>query len=234
MKASTNCPVFDSQSGNSGEFRHVSRDHSQIVNQGDGSNLQIHRSDDTASGFKIMTKPAILIGTAIIEWKRDRDAQRPDHILFPGNAVPIFFSSVHQFRPDRRTHYNFCRSGSGKFFDQSKILPLENFDPDIGIEKISHHQVFAGGSGNSGGSSNSKSAQQPMISAKSGRLLLSSSRVGSGASGTVTEEIASRTRVSNVCAASGFRCSKTRSSSKVIPLMRERYRLSSAISIHKL
>jgi len=233
MKSSPFRPILDFQPGDSGEFRHVSSDQREIMHQRDCCDLQIHRPDDTAPPLQIVPNHSILVGTWIVERKRNRHVQCPDNILFPGNRIVIFFRPVHDFRTNWRAYHYFRREYSGKFFDQSKILSFENFDPDIGIEKISHHQVFAGDNGSSGGSSNSISAQHPMISARSGRLRLISSSVG-GAFDSVTNEIASRTRVSNVCAVSGSRCSKTRSSSKAIPLTRQQYDHPHSISIHNL
>ena len=233
MKSSPNCPILDFQPGDSGEFHHVSSDQREIMHQRDCCDLQIHWPDDTTPSLQIVPNHSILIRTWIVERKRDRHVQCPDNILFPGNRIVIFFRPVHEFRADWRAYHYFSREGTSKFFDQSKILSLENFDPDIGIEEISHHQVFAGDNGSSGGSSNSRSAQHPMISARSGRLRLISSSVG-GFCGATADEIASRTRVSNACAVSRSKRSKTRSSSKAIPLTRKRYDLSHSTSIHNL
>jgi hypothetical protein len=106
-------------------------------------------------------------------------------------------------------------SGLGEPINQPCVPALKHFDPDIGVEQVAHHQIFAEGSGSSGGRSNSLSAQHPMISAKSGRRSFISSNVGSSFSSS-TSEIARRTRDSNTRAFSGASRSKLRSSSNAI------------------
>lgn len=197
------------------ELLHVSSYQSQVMHQRDRSNLQIHRPDDAPSLLQIMANHSITICAWIIEWQRDRTAQSPCYIHFPGIGIVVFFRAMHEFRANRRACRELRGGQVGKFVNETKIFALKHFDPDIRIEQVAHHQVLAGGNGSSGGSSNSLSAQHPMMSAKSGRLRLISSKLGSSFSFS-TSKIASRTRVSSTRAFSGTRRSKVRSSSSAI------------------
>lgn len=197
------------------ELLHVSSYHGQVMHQRDRSNLQIHGTDDATSLLQIMANHSITIRTWIIEWQRDRTAQGPCDIHFPGIGIVVFFRAMHEFRANGRACHQLRGWHVGKFVNQSKVFALEHLNPDIRVEQVAHHQVLAGGNGSSGGSSNSLSAQHPMMSAKSGRLRLISSKVGNSFPST-TSEIASRTRDSSTRAFSGARRSKVRSSSNAI------------------
>lgn len=208
-------PVLDFQSMNSGEFFNISRDQGEVMHQRNRRDLQIHGADDAPPFLKIVANHSITIRTWIIEWQRGRTVESSRDIRFPGTGITVFFRTVHEFRTNGRACRQLRGGSVGKVFNRSEVFTLENFDPNIGIEQIAHHQVFAGGNGNSGGSSNSLSAQHPMISAKSGRLRLISSNVG-GCFSSSTSEIASRTRDSSTRAFSGARRSNVRSSSNAI------------------
>ena len=200
---------------NSAKFIHITRDERQVMHQRNCGDLQIHRADDASPFLKVMTYQTINFRTPNIKGKRDVRCQGDIDILFPGFGIVVFLRPMHEFCQHERARHDFCRRNLSKSVNQPKILSLENFDPNIGVKQVGHHQVFAGGSGSSGGSSNSLSAQHPMICAKSGRLRFNSSRVGSSFSCS-TSEIASRTRDSNTRAFSGARRSKVRSSSIAI------------------
>ena len=212
-------PILHIQSMHSGKFIHVTRDHRQFMHQCNRRDLQIHWSDVTAPLLQIVADYSIPIRTTIIERKRNHLAQcRCDNFL-PQTGIFIFFCTVHEFCAHGRARHQSvdrCFSEPG---NQSKILPFENFDPDVAVEQVSHHHVFAGGSGNSGGRSNSKSAQQPIRSANSGIRSFNSSSVGSTLSASATEDRASRTCISSFSAASGFSRLNIRSSSTATALM---------------
>ncbi len=210
-------PVFNLQAMNPPKLSLVSSNQNQIMHQRDRSNLQIHRANDATSDFKIVAHRSITLRTTIIERERDDVHQCPRNILFPFRSIFVLFSTMHQLRTNRRASRQFFSPKISISLDQSKVFAFENFNPDIGIKQIKHHQVFAGDKGSSGGSSNSTSAQHPMMSARSGRLRFISSRLG-GSSDPSTSEIASRTRDSSARAFSGSRRSKVRSNSIAIVL----------------
>jgi len=217
MKSSPNCPVLDSQSGNSGEFRHVSSDQREIMHQGDGRNLQIHRPDDTSPSLQIVTNHSILIRTAIIKGKRNHLVQRARNQLLSGNGIHVFLRAMHELGSDRRTSGQIHQGSLSEPINQPTIPALKQLNPDIAVEQVAHHQVLAGGKGSSGGRSNSASPRLPMMSANSGIRRFISSMLGS-CFGPSTSEIAARTRDSSARAFSGSKRSKVRSNSMAIVL----------------
>ncbi len=233
MKFSPKRPILDSQSGDSGEFHHVSSDHCQVVGQRDCRNLEVVWPDHTAPAFEVVADPRIDICATIIERKRNEFARQALDKHFPFDRICIFFRPNEQLSQDRRTTTHFGEVLAAESIKQDVFSSLQNLDPHVAIKKVSHFHSSVGGSASSSGRSNSISAIHPMNSASSGILRLISSSVG-GFCGSTAEEIASRTRISNVCAASGSKRSKTRSSSKAIPLTHRRYDLSHSISIHNL
>ena len=215
IKRPSDRPILESQSINSGKFVNIPRNQGKVMHQRDCRNLQIHGPDDTASSLQIVANDSIPLRTWIIKWQRGRTGQSFCDIQFPGSCIIVFFRAMHEFRSNGSACRQLRNGSIGKFTNQSKVLTLENLDPDIGVEQVEHHQVFAGGNGRSGGRSNSLSAQHPIISTKSGRLSLISSNVG-GSFFSSTSEIALRTRDSKIRAFSGASRSKLRSSSSVI------------------
>lgn len=197
------------------KFPDVTSDHNQIVGQGNSRDLKIERPDYRALLFKSMTNCRVCVCTRII--KGERWIQR-ENFLNHGPALSriiIFSGSIKQLRAHRSTAGYFGSFRPHKAIYQPQISGLQNFNPDITVQKISHYHVLAGGSGKSSGISNSRSARLPMMSARSGRLRFISSIVGNGFSST-TSEITSRTRDSSTRAFSGARRSRVRSSSNAI------------------
>lgn len=200
---------------NSFELIYVARDKRQVMNQCHRSNLQIIWPDDTRSTFKTVSDRAVPVGTWIVERKRSHFSKQLHNIHTPARNVAVFLRSMHQFRADDGADSQFRMINLSEPINKKEILAFENLDPDIRIQQVAHHQIFAGGIGSSSGSSGSSSAQAPMICAKSGLRRLISSKVGNSFSFS-TSEIASRTRDSNTRAFSGARRSKVRSSSNAI------------------
>jgi len=208
-------PVFNLQAGHSSELTHIPGYHRQIMHKSDCSDLKIHRADNTSPFFKIMADRSIKIRTTVVERKWNHLAKCPDNITFSQSGIFILFRTMHQFRTNGRACRQFVWPRLEESLHQPKVFSFENFDPYIGVEEVTHHQVFAGGKGSSGGSSNSMSAQHPMISARSGRLRFISS-ILSGSFLSSASEIASRTRDSKTLAFSGSKRSRVLSSSVVI------------------
>jgi len=217
MKSSPNCPVLDSQSGNSGEFRHVSSDYRQVMYQGDRGNLQVIRPDHAAPPLEVVADARIDIGASIIKGQRNKFAQQALHTRFPLNRICIFLRPNEQLCPDRRTTGHFAKVFAAESIKKHAFAPLQNLDPHVAIKKVGHFHSFAGGNGSSSGRSNSMSAIQPMNSATSGIRRFISSMLGS-CLGPSTSEIAARTRDSSTRAFSGSKRSKVRSNSMAIVL----------------
>jgi hypothetical protein len=194
---------------------HIARHHGQIMNQGNGSNLQIIGTDNACSTFKALSERPVNVRTRIIEGKRSYFSKKVDYLHSPSRNVAVFLSAVHQFGTDDGTDRQLRKSDLRKPINQNKISTFENLDPHIRVQQETHYQVLAGGIGSSSGSSGSSSAQHPIMCAKSGLLRFNSSRVGSSFSFS-TSEMASRTRDSSTRAFSGSSRSKVRSSSSAI------------------
>ena len=197
------------------KLTHVARDQSQIMDQRNGSDLQIIGPDDARSAFKALSERPVNVRTRIIERTRNHIGKELGYLHFPSRNVAVFLSTMHQFRTDDGTDRQLRKSGLRESINQQEISAFENLDPHIRIQQETHYQVFAGGIGSSSGSSGSSSAQHPMMSANSGIRRFISSSVGSSFSFS-TSEIASRTRDSSTRAFSGARRSKVRSSSNAM------------------
>jgi len=181
-------------------------------NRGD---LQIIWPDDTRAIFKAVSDRPVSVRTWIVEGNRSHFSKQLRDIQSSAGNVAVFLSSMHQFSTHDGTDCQLRMIHLREPINKEEILAFENLDPDIRIQQITHHQIFAGGIGSSSGSSGSSSAQAPIKCAKSGRLRLISSKVG-GSFSFSTSEIASRTRDSSTRAFSGARRSKVRSSSNAI------------------
>ena len=216
------------------KFLNIPRDHRQVMHQRDRRDLQIIRADDTAPALQIVADDAIPIRTPIIERKRNHLAQCPRDNFLPHLHIYILFRPMHQFRAHRRAGSHLVNTSSGKPIHQTDALRLKNFYPNVTIEQVAHHHVFAGGSGNSGGSSNSTSAQHPIKSANSGIRRFISSSVGNTLSVSATEDKASRTCISSFSAASGFNRVSISSSSITTALMAKPSHFQLTLSSHKL
>lgn len=197
------------------EFIHIARHHGQIMNQGNGGDLQIIGTDNACPAFKALPERPVNVRTRIIEGKRSYFSKELGYLHFPSRNVAVFLSTVHQFGTDDGADRQLRQCDLRKPINQQKISSFENLDPHIRIQQETHYQVLAGGIGSSSGSSGSSSAQHPMVCAKSGRRRFNSSRVGNSFSFS-TSEIASRTRDSSTRAFSGSRRSKVRSNSITI------------------
>ena len=200
---------------NSFELIHVARDKRQVMHQCNGSDPRIIRPDDTRPIFKAVSDHPVSVRTWIIEGKRSYSSKQLRDIQSPAGNVAVFFCSMHQFSTHDGTNCQLRMIDLREPINKEEILAFQNLDPDIGVQQVTHHQIFAGGIGSSSGSSGSSSAQAPIKYAKSGLRRLISSKVGSSFS-LSTSKIAARTRDSNTRAFSGARRSKVRSSSNAI------------------
>ena len=208
-------PILHFQTMNPPEFPRVAGYHGEVVHNRDGSDLQIQWTNHASPLLKIMPDGSILFRALIIEWERKKTIQRACNSFSSRLGVHIFLRSMHEFGSNRRTSGQIHHTGLSEPVNQSGVPSFENLDPDIAVEQVAHHQVFAGGKGRSSGISNSLSAQHPMISANSGIRRFISSKVG-GSFSFSTSEIASRTRDTRTRTFSGARRSRVRSSSNAI------------------
>ena len=208
-------PILNFQTMDPAKFSHIARYHGQTVYQSNGGNLQIQRPNHTPPLLKIMPDESITFRALIIKRERNHFIQCACDAFSSRPGIAVFLRSMHEFGPHRRTSGQIFHSGLSEPINQPYVPSLEHFDPNIAVEQVAHHQVFAGGSGRSLGISNSTSAQDPIKSANSGIRRFISSNVGSSFS-LSTSAITSRTRDSKIRAFSGASRSKLRSNSKVI------------------
>ena len=213
-------PILDLEIRNPRELTHIPSHQNEIMHDRDSCDLQIQRADHTGSNLKIMAYRSVKIRTAVVEREGDNLIQRPNYIPLSSSSIRILFRSMHQFCTDWRTSREIRHRVSIESADQTVVPTLEDFDPDIRVQEITHQQDFVGGKEDSGGSSNSMSAQQPMISANSGILRFNSSMLGNSSSPAASDN-ASRTRDSSAFAFSGSRRSKVLSSSVAIAVTEE-------------
>jgi hypothetical protein len=200
---------------NSFELIHVARDKRQVMHQCNGSDPRIIRPDDTRPIFKAVSDHPVNVSTWIIEGKRSYSSEQLRDIQSPARDIAGFLCSMHQFGTHDGTNCQLRMVDLREPINKEEILAFQNLDPDIRIQQVAHHQIFAGGNGSSSGSSGSSSAQAPIRCANSGIRLFISSKVGSSFSFSISE-IAAGTRDSNTRAFSGARRSKVRSSSNAI------------------
>lgn len=203
---------------NTSEFSRIARYHSEVVHKRNGRDLQIQGTNHASPLLKVMSDQSISFCTWIIEGKRKNLIQRTRDAFSSHLGIHVFLRSMHKFGSNRRTSRQICHTGLSEPVYQPGVPSLEYLYPNIAVEQVAHHQVFAGGSGRSSGISNSTSAQHPIKSANSGMRCFISSKVGRSFS-LSTSEITSLTRVSNTRAFSGARRSKLRSKSKAIVVM---------------
>lgn len=198
----------------------IAGDNSESMRKRNRRDLQIEWTNHASPLLKIMPDQSIPFRASIIEWKGNDPIQSARYLLPARFDILVFLRPMHEFRSNRRTCGQIYHTDLGEPVNQPGVPSFEHLDPDIAVEQVTHHQVFAGGNGRSSGSSNSTSAQHPITSANSGIRFFISSKVGSSFSFS-TSKIASRTRDSNTRAFSGARRSKVRSSSNAIVVTRK-------------
>lgn len=219
---------------NSGKLPSIACHQCQVVDQRDRGDLQIKRPDHATSDFEVLTDLCINIRAMIIVGQRNHTGNKLLDFRPPPDRVLIFFSAMHQLRPDDGAGDQFGSICQRKSIKQNDISIFKYLDPDIRIEQKAHHQIFAGGNGSSSGSATSSSDQAPIKCAISGTRSLISSNVGKTLSVSATDDKTSRTWDSSFCAASGFSRVSIRSNSTATALMDKPSHFPSTLSSHNL